>query len=76
MARSVTVAAAPDAVAVLRELGVDPTVQRWERGVPPRQDPAWVTRRLCLPEDAVPEVADALEQLRRPRLAATLSWRA
>jgi SAM-dependent methyltransferase len=63
-----------DAVAVLREIGVEPDVQRWEREVPPRQDPVWVTRRLCLPEAAVPEVADALERLRSPRLAATLSW--
>jgi SAM-dependent methyltransferase len=64
-----------DAVAVLRELGVEPTVQRWERTTPPRQDPAWVTRRLCLPADRVPEVAAALDGLARPRLAATLSWR-
>jgi SAM-dependent methyltransferase len=63
-----------DAVAVLREIGVDPVVQRWERTVPPRQDPVWVTRRLCLPESAVPEVAEALERLDRPRDAATLSW--
>jgi 2-polyprenyl-3-methyl-5-hydroxy-6-metoxy-1,4-benzoquinol methylase len=63
------------AVAVLRELGIEPAVRLWERAVPPRQDPAWVTRRLCLPEDAVPEVADALEDLQRPRLAATLSWK-
>ncbi|GAA5119527.1 class I SAM-dependent methyltransferase [Pseudonocardia adelaidensis] len=65
-----------DAVAVLREIGVEPVVQRWERAVPPRQDPVWVTRRLCLQEEAVPEVAGALERLRRPRTAATLSWRA
>jgi hypothetical protein len=65
-----------DAVAVLREIGVEPVVQRWEREVPPRQDPVWVTRRLCLPEDAAPEVADALQRLDRPRLAATLSWSA
>jgi SAM-dependent methyltransferase len=65
-----------DAVAVLREAGIEPVVQRWERAVPPRQDPVWVTRRLCLPEAAVPEVAEELERLRRPRLAATLSWRA
>jgi hypothetical protein len=61
---------------VLREIGVEPVVQRWEREVPPRQDPVWVTRRLCLPEDAAPEVADSLERLDRPRLAATLSWSA
>jgi hypothetical protein len=33
-----------------------------------------VTRRLCLPESAVPEVTAALDSLVRPRLAATLSW--
>jgi SAM-dependent methyltransferase len=64
-----------DAVGVLREIGIDPVVQRWERDLPPRQDPAWVTRRLCLPESAVPEVAEALERLDRSRQAATLSWR-
>ena len=68
-------ATADDAVAVLREIGVEPSVQRWERTVPPRQDPVWVTRRLCLPQGSVPEVADALDRLVRPRLAATLSWR-
>jgi SAM-dependent methyltransferase len=67
-------AATDDAVAVLREIGIDPVVQRWERDLPPRQDPAWVTRRLCLPESAVPEVAEELERLDRSRQAATLSW--
>ena len=69
-------ATAADAVAVLREIGLDPVVHRWERAVPPRQDPAWVTRRLCLPQDAVPEVAEALGDLERPPHAATLSWAA
>ncbi|MBW0131039.1 methyltransferase domain-containing protein [Pseudonocardia oceani] len=66
-----------DAVAVLRELGVDPRVLRWERASPPKQDPAWVTARLCLPAGREPEVVDALAALphRRPRLAATLVWR-
>jgi len=63
-----------DAVGVLREIGIDPVVQRWERDLPPRQDPVWVTWRLCLPESAVPEVAEALDQLDRSRQAATLSW--
>lgn len=63
-----------DAVAVLRELGVDPAVTRWERATPARQDPVWVTRRLCLPVERVPEVAAALDDLVRPRTAATLRW--
>jgi SAM-dependent methyltransferase len=62
-----------DAVGVLRELGIEPTVQRWERRSDAR-DAAWVTRRLCLPEDRVPEVDAALATLDRSRLAATLSW--
>jgi SAM-dependent methyltransferase len=64
-----------DAVAVLRELGVQPAVTRWERVAAPRQDPEWVTRRLCLPAERVGEVAAALDALPpRPRLAATLTW--
>jgi SAM-dependent methyltransferase len=63
-----------DAVAVLRELGVEPDVTRWERTNPPRQDPVWVTRRLCLPSERVPEVAAALDDLTRPRTVATLAW--
>lgn len=63
-----------DAVAVLRELGIEPAVQEWERASPPRQDPAWVTRRLCLPPDRIPEVDAALDDLTRPRIAATVSW--
>jgi SAM-dependent methyltransferase len=64
-----------DAVAVLRELGIEPAVETWERADPPRQDPAWVAQRLCLPPSAVPEVDAALDGLVRPRTAATLSWR-
>jgi 2-polyprenyl-3-methyl-5-hydroxy-6-metoxy-1,4-benzoquinol methylase len=64
-----------DAVAVLRELGIAPVVTKWERRSPPRQDPVWVTRRLCLPEARVPEVDAAMDSLVRPRIAATLTWR-
>lgn len=64
-----------DAVAVLHELGVTPRVLRWERASPPRQDAAWVTRRLCLPAGREPEIADALAAAPpRPRHAATLTW--
>lgn len=63
-----------DAVAVLGELGIEPTVTWWERRSPPRQDPVWVTRRLCLPSDRVPEVDAALDELVRPRVAATVAW--
>jgi SAM-dependent methyltransferase len=65
-----------DAVAVLRELGIDPSVTRWERRTPPRQDPVWVTRRLCLPAEREPEIAAALDGLVRSRVAATLRWTA
>lgn len=66
-----------DAVAVLRELGVDPGVERWERDRPPGKDAAWVTRRLCLPPEREPEVAAAMAALPpRPRAAATLTWSA
>ena len=67
-------ATADDAVAVLRELGIEPAVTRWERVDPPRQDPVWVTRRLCLSPDRVPEVDASLGDLVRPRFAATLAW--
>jgi SAM-dependent methyltransferase len=65
-----------DAEAVLDELGIRPSVLRWERATAPRQDPAWVTRRLCLPAARKSEVATALAELPdRPREVATLSWR-
>jgi SAM-dependent methyltransferase len=69
-------ATADDAVAVLDELGIRPAVVTWDRSTPPRQDAAWVTRRLCLPVERVDEVAAALAELPpRPRRAATLTWR-
>lgn len=65
-----------DAVAVLREAGVVPDVVRWERERRPPHDPAWVTRRLCLPPEREAEVADLLATLPpRTRTAATLTWR-
>jgi SAM-dependent methyltransferase len=65
-----------DAVAVLRRIGIEPAVRRWERGSGPgRPDAARVTRMLCLPPEAEAEVAAALEPLEPPRSAATLRWR-
>jgi SAM-dependent methyltransferase len=65
-----------DALAVLREQGVDPEVTRWERERRAPHDPAWVTRRLCLPPEREPEVAAALGEVPpRTRDAATLVWR-
>jgi SAM-dependent methyltransferase len=64
-----------DAVAVLHEIGVEPAVTRWERPAPPRPDPGWVARRLCLPAERVAEVAAALVGLDRSRDMATLQWR-
>ena len=64
-----------DAVAVLAELGFAAAVVRWERAQLPRQDPAWVARRLCLPAERTGEVAAALAEIpSRPRKVATLSW--
>lgn len=64
-----------DALAVFTELGIDVRVQRWERVSPQRRDAEWVTRRLCLPADRVPEVAAELDAVpARPRDAATLVW--
>jgi hypothetical protein len=64
-----------DAVAVLREIGIEPTVTRWVRAAPRPQDPAVVTRRLCLPAERVPEVEAMLDESHRPREVATLTWR-
>lgn len=68
-------ATAADARAVLAGRGIDAAVVRWTR--PPRlpKSAAWVARRLCLPADREPEVADALAALPRPSELATLSWR-
>ena len=69
-------ATADDAVAVLRELGVEPEVTNWERARTPPRDPAWVTRRLCLATDRLAEVEAALAEVpARTKRAATLTWR-
>lgn len=65
-----------DAVAVLGELGITPEVVTWERTRTPPHDAAWVTRRLCLGPERVPDVAEALVGLApRTKWAATLRWR-
>jgi SAM-dependent methyltransferase len=79
-----------NAAAVLREIGVDPSVERWERrrgfAFRSRDDlVAGFRRRLCLPADRDPEVLDLLrpwlvqEDGRwllggRPRGLVTISW--
>jgi len=68
-------ATADDAVAVLTEMGIRPTVMRWERPARLPEDPGWVARRLCLPLDRSDEVAEALARIPgRPRQTVTLSW--
>lgn len=68
-------ATADDAVAVLAEIGVTPTVTRWDRGARLPEDPGWVTKRLCLPADRIGEVAEALAGIPpRTREAVTLTW--
>lgn len=68
-------ATADDAIAVLGELGITPSVTRWDRGARLPEDPVWVARRLCLPESRVDEVAAALETLPpRTREVVTLVW--
>jgi hypothetical protein len=63
-----------DAVAVLRECGIEPEVTLWTRPTLPPADPGWITRRLCLPTERTPEVAAALSGLDRPARLATLTW--
>jgi len=60
---------------VLGELGTRTEVARWDRVTVPRDDAAWVARRLCLPPGRTEEVAAALAELPvRPRQVATLTW--
>lgn len=68
-------ATADDAVAVLEELGISPTVVRWEREARLPEDPVWVARRLCLPESRLGEVAEALVGLpKRTSDVVTITW--
>jgi SAM-dependent methyltransferase len=73
--RRETPATVDDAVAVLTEIGLTPEVTRWQRPPQLPQAPEWVAKRLCLPEERVPEVAEALAAIPpRPRDVATLTW--
>lgn len=61
---------ADDAIAVLREAGIEPVVEREQR---PRHRPVrhehrleFLTRRLCLPPERQPEVEQALERFPEP----------
>jgi 2-polyprenyl-3-methyl-5-hydroxy-6-metoxy-1,4-benzoquinol methylase len=68
-------ATAHDAVEVLKEMGITPTVTRWDRPARLPSDPAWIARRLCLPLDRVDEVVAAMAEIPpRPRDMVTLSW--
>ncbi|MGH2706327.1 MAG: class I SAM-dependent methyltransferase [Actinomycetota bacterium] len=76
---------AADAVAALRSLGLDVTVETWNAPVDdgdPAEAAALARRRLCLPLDQEPDVARALEELResgdagwgQPRRLVTVWW--
>jgi len=73
---------AEDAQAVVREvIGVVPRAEHWARatsfpGTGPRDNVAWVRRRLCLPQSSDDEVAAMLVQLPElaPSATATLWW--
>jgi cyclopropane fatty-acyl-phospholipid synthase-like methyltransferase len=79
---------ADDAVAVLREAGLEPSREDWQAplrgGFADRADlVAWVRRRLCLTADRDPEVADAIAERTverdgltnfAPQPVVTLSW--
>jgi precorrin-6B methylase 2 len=59
---------ADDAIEVLRTLGLSPRVQRWQRPVQPEfgsfaEMVDTTARRLCLPPDRHPELAEALRDL-------------
>ena len=59
---------ADDAVAALRQVGIEPTVARWSRPATADygtfEEMVEVTRRrLCLPPEAVPAVVAALREL-------------
>lgn len=64
-----------DAVAVLAELGITPDVRTFTRARRHPHDPAWVTRRLCLPSERTAEVEAAMAEVAlRDPTAVTLTW--
>lgn len=71
---------ATDALAVIRELGIDARIERWMPDADP--DPltrderaALVRRRLCLPVEREPAVAAALAEMEDgPQCRATIWW--
>lgn len=70
-----------DAIAVLRELGVEPSVEPWETPfrlaeADPEQRVAFVRKRLCLGPDRDEDIAAALERAPMPssRELVTLWW--
>jgi SAM-dependent methyltransferase len=72
---------ADDAATVLEELGLDVALERWTApsrwmGSEPSEIIAFARRRLCLPPERDPEVADALgpDLGRGPRPMVTMWW--
>ena len=64
-----------DAIAVLAELGITPEVRHWTRERRHPHDPAWVTRRLCLPAARADDVETAMAAVPpRDPTAVTLTW--
>jgi SAM-dependent methyltransferase len=71
------------ALAVLRDAGIDPTVEEWVRPAPDLNAPevhealvAFTRRRLCLTPDRDPEVAALLAEFPPPaRRSVVMSWR-
>jgi hypothetical protein len=71
---------ADDVLAVMRELGIEPAVSRWETApngeLSAEEQVALTRRRLCLPPEREAEVAAALREIGEPpRRRVTLSWR-
>lgn len=70
---------AEDAVAVVRECGIEPTIERWAGGpshlLSPEDAVRLARKRLCLPASRDPEIAEALAELGdRTSEVWALSW--